>query len=92
MEATEINVSKGVTISVGKFESVRVDAAITMRMDEGEDYDTVYSSAMEIVSGQVMAQVMLLKPVIDKGSFVHQLEEDAIVAKVKKSKSSRRRG
>jgi len=89
MKIKDISVSKGVTISVGKFESVRLDAAITIQPSAEDDYDVVYDTAQEIVSSKIMAQVIELKPIIDKGSFVHELTEGTIRKKTK-PKSRRR--
>ena len=91
MEVIEIYVSKGVTISVGKFESVRLDAAIKITPQENDDYDTVFDTAYEIVSDKIIGQAILMKGIIDKGSFIHELMEGAIETKVKNKQSSSRR-
>lgn len=91
MKVKQINVSKGFTISVGKFESVRLDSAVTVDVEEEEDdIDVVFEKAYGVVSQQIMGQVMLMKSVIDRGSFIHDLSEGETKRVLSKGTSRRR--
>lgn len=90
MKVKQINVSKGFTISVGKFESVRLDSAVTVDVEEEDDIDVVFEKAYGVVSQQIMGQVMLMKSVIDRGSFIHDLSEGETKRVLSKGTSRRR--
>jgi hypothetical protein len=82
MNIKKITVSKGVTISVGKFESVRCDASVEIEIGKGEDEDEVFETAFELVDAQLNSQIAENQPIIANTSVFKEEE---------KPKSSKRR-
>lgn len=81
MRVDSITVSKGVTVSVGKFESVRIQADMTISLDKGEDHDNVFKAAYVMLDDQINAQVTDLQDVI----------QDTSIFKAEQPKESRKR-
>jgi hypothetical protein len=71
MVVKEVTVSKGVTISIGKFESVRVDASAVLVAEKGEDPDMLYETGFEVVDEQINKQIAELQDVISDSSVFH---------------------
>jgi len=66
----KISVTKGVTASVGKFESVRIDASIEFQLGQNEDPDEVYERAWEKADEQINVQLAQIQDVIaDTSTF-----------------------
>ncbi len=49
----EITVSRGRTVGLPGFSSIKAEAFITLTIDEGEDYETVYKHAWKTVDKQI---------------------------------------
>ena len=88
---SKVSVSKGVTVSVGKFESVRIDASIELTAEKGDDEQSLYEAGFTTVDEQINKQIKDLQDVVEPNSVfkedVHpQQEQQAAPAQ-----SSRRR-
>ena len=68
MEISEISVTKGLTLSMGKFESIRLDASISIKPEKGEDEDVLYNSAYEICDSQLEVQVKIISDALSENS------------------------
>ncbi|AJK89663.1 MULTISPECIES: hypothetical protein [Lysinibacillus] len=53
MNAKEITVGYTYTKNLGNFENVKVDAAVTISVEPGQDTDELYSKAFESMKKQV---------------------------------------
>lgn len=73
VECKEITVSTGITISVGKFESIRLDASARITDDNG-DYDTMFDAGWNLVEEQINKKIEELQDVMNNTS-VFKLEE-----------------
>lgn len=70
MEFKEITISKGVTISVGQFESIRCDASLKIALDEDDDTDVAFSTGYDMCDEQLNNQIKAAQSVIaDKSVF-----------------------
>jgi len=58
----ELTVSTGKTIGLPGYSSIKAEAFVTLSLEDGESYDTVYKYAWELVESQVKKQ---LKDYID---------------------------
>jgi len=67
-EVATVHVSKGVTVSVGKFESVRIDATVEVRAEKGEDPDDLFDIGFESVDEQVNKQLAEIQDIVTEGS------------------------
>lgn len=84
-EIKVITVSKGVTISVGQYESVRIDAQLEIRGDEGEDPDQLFEIGYETIDEKINDQITEIQEIVGKNSmFRYEKEEN--------KKSTRKRG
>lgn len=52
-KAKEITVGYTFTKNLGNFENVKVDAAVTITVEPGQDLDELYSNAFESMKKQV---------------------------------------
>ena len=73
---SKISVSKGVTVSVGKYESVRIDAHIELTAEKGDDEETLFSTAFTMVDDQVNAQIKELQDVVEPNSVFKAAAEE----------------
>lgn len=53
MNAKEITVGYTYTKNLGNFENVKVDAAVTISVEPGQDVDALYDKAFESMKKQV---------------------------------------
>ncbi|MFF5818484.1 hypothetical protein [Lysinibacillus capsici] len=53
MNAKEITVGYTYTKNLGNFENVKVDAAVTISVEPGQDVDALYNKAYESMKKQV---------------------------------------
>ncbi len=53
MNVKEITVGYTYTKNLGNFENVKVDAAVTISVDPGQDADELYSKAYESMKKQI---------------------------------------
>ncbi|MCS1392998.1 hypothetical protein NXZ77_15580 [Lysinibacillus boronitolerans] len=53
MKAKEITVGYTYTKNLGNFENVKVDAAVTISVEPGQDIDALYDKAYESMKKQV---------------------------------------
>lgn len=53
MNAKEITVGYTFTKNLGNFENVKVDAAVTISVEPGQDVDALYDKAFESMKKQV---------------------------------------
>ena len=84
-EIVSVTVSKGVTVSVGKFESVRIDAQCEVRGEAGEDSDALFEIGFETIDEQINSQIEELQGIITQESVFHHGEDK------KPKKTSRKR-
>ena len=90
MEISEVSVTKGLTLSMGKFESIRLDASISVRPEKGEDEDVLFNAAYEICESQLEIQVQMISDSLSENSGAHMLYNKE--EKPAKKKSRRRTG
>lgn len=83
MVIKKIIVSKGVTVSVGKFESLRFDASLEIGTNEDDDSDTVFETGFELCDEQINKQIEEVQDIVASGS-VFKVDK-------KESTSSKRR-
>jgi len=67
-EIAVVSVSKGVTVSVGKFESIRIDAHVEVRGEKGEDPDDLFEIGWESLDEQINKQLEEIQDVVGEGS------------------------
>jgi len=79
-----IEVSKGVTVSVGKFESIRIDVTLRIRTEDDDDSDSVFETGYELVDEQINKQIEEIQKIVSPTSVFK-------VDKTEKKSSSRRR-
>lgn len=72
-EVTKVTVSKGVTISVGQYESVRIDAQVEVRGD-GEDSDDLFDIGFETIDEQINKQIDEIQDIVG-GKSMFKYEE-----------------
>jgi len=72
MVVKKIVVSKGVTMSVGKFESIRCDASVEIELDKGDDEDGAYEAGFEIVDTQINKQIGESQSILGTNSVFKQ--------------------
>ncbi len=88
MDIKKVSVSKGVTVSVGKFESLRLDVAIEVEPGKGEDFDTIVETGYEMCDEKLNKQLSEVQDLVADNS-VFKVEN--VVKKPKKKSGSRRR-
>lgn len=86
-EITKVVVSKGVTVSVGKYESVRIDAQVEVRGDDGEDPDMLFDIGFEAIDERINAQIGEIQEIVTDESVFKTAEPDP----KPKKRSSRKR-
>ena len=57
----EVWVSVGLTLNLGNYESARLDAGMSIPLEEGQDYDTAFDKAWENVLKEIGEQAKELK-------------------------------
>lgn len=84
VEVTKISVSKGVTVSVGKYESIRIDSSMEIGLGKNDDSETVTKTGYEMLDEQINDQLKEIQDLVGDNS-VFKFEEP------KKKSGSRRR-
>lgn len=68
---TEISKSKGLTLSIGKFEFLRVDSSITKQYQEGEiteeNYQQEVVEILDLIDAQLDAELKANADLLKKG-------------------------
>ena len=57
----EVWVSVGLTLNLGNYESARLDAGMSVPLEEGEDYDNAFKKAWGKTLEEISAQAKDLK-------------------------------
>ena len=85
----EIIVIKGLTVSVGRYESIRVDASLKIVLDETDDTDTIFEAGFEMCDEQLNKQVEEIQDIIGKDS-VFKVDKNPDTNKTKPSRRRRK--
>jgi hypothetical protein len=66
MRVKQLSYTRGATINIGDFESVRVDVSATADLDDGEVFDTAYAQLKETVDDAVREEVRRVRGKVAK--------------------------
>lgn len=83
----KINASKGITVNIGHFESIRIDCGVEVQSD-GEDEDTLFEIAYESIDKVINDKISEIQDIVDNTSSF-KIQED--IKNIKKHSHSRRR-
>lgn len=61
MTINEVTISRGVTISVGKFESERIDLTLRAQVDTGDNWQAVRYALQQEIEGYLKLEVQRIK-------------------------------